>query len=248
MLSPQWLLETPIEAILFDCDNTLSHIEGIDELAEKNGVADSVKQMTADAMTHTGLTLDIYRKRLQLTRPTQQQLNWLGKYYIQHVTEDARAVIQIFQKFKKAIYILSAGLRPSVIMLGEYLNVSVENIFAVDIYFDQQGKYINFDENSVLVENIGKKSIVQKIKQQYAYLGYCGDGLNDCSVMSFVTRFIGYGGACYRKNIAEMCEYYLTQHSLTGLLPLFLTKKESEQLNFSEQKLYQKGLLAIEKI
>jgi len=246
MLPPEWLIETPIDAILFDCDNTLSHIEGIDELAVENGVGERVKQITTMAMGKTGLNAEIYHDRLQLTQPTKQQINWLGERYIQQAAEDVKAVIHVFQKLNKAIYIISAGLFPSVIILGKYLNVPVENIFAVDIYFDKNGKYIDFEKNSVLLKADGKKIITQAIKQTYSRLGYTGDGINDCSVINEVTRFIGYGGAFYRKNIADLCQYYLTINSMAPFLPLLLTKKEFKQLSAEDKKLYQKGLGAID--
>ena len=42
MKAPTWQLDHPINAIVFDCDGTLSIIEGIDELARNNGVGDAV--------------------------------------------------------------------------------------------------------------------------------------------------------------------------------------------------------------
>ena len=55
MVIPVWQLKTSIDALIFDCDGTLSRIEGIDVLADQNGVGDAVKQLTHDAMTHMGL-------------------------------------------------------------------------------------------------------------------------------------------------------------------------------------------------
>jgi phosphoserine phosphatase len=38
MLTKNWQLQHPLDAVVFDCDGTLSQIEGIDALAEKNDV------------------------------------------------------------------------------------------------------------------------------------------------------------------------------------------------------------------
>jgi len=246
MLPPEWLLTTPLDAILFDCDNTLSHIEGIDEIAAANGVGDKVKKLTEEAMGRSGINTDMYRDRLNITQPHEQQIAWLGQKYIQNVAEDVRAAIQLFQNLNKPVFIVSAGLLPAIIIFGKYLNIPTENIFAVDIAFDKNGKYLSFDESSVLAEKEGKKTIVRDVQKKYPRIGYSGDGLNDCPVQELVARFIGYGGACYRKNIADMCKYYLTSNSMAPILPLMLTEQESKKLLGEEKHLYQKGLSLIE--
>ncbi|TAK75879.1 MAG: phosphoserine phosphatase, partial [Gammaproteobacteria bacterium] len=63
-MAPIWQPQAPIPAIVFDCDGTLSMIEGIDELAKHNGVSEAVQALTAEAMEKTGLHPDLYRQRL----------------------------------------------------------------------------------------------------------------------------------------------------------------------------------------
>jgi phosphoserine phosphatase len=74
---------------------------------------------------------------------------------------------------------------------------------------------------------------------------YIGDGLNDYEVYQLVSRFIGYGGAYYRQNIADLCEFYAKSASLAAILPLLLTQEEYHQLNATHQLLYNKGLADI---
>src|SRR5829696_8761045 len=106
---PPWQLQTPISAIVFDCDGTLSAIEGINELARNNGVYDIVSELTHEAMSKTGLNPNVYQNRLELINPTQAQVQQLAQLYSIHCVPDANDVIRIFQRMNKSVYIMSAG-------------------------------------------------------------------------------------------------------------------------------------------
>ncbi len=242
MLPPSWQLKTPLDAIIFDCDGTLSAIEGIDELAEIKGKGATVRAMTAEAMGKTGLNPSLYHDRLQLVLPTKNDVLALGQSYIDHITKDTASVIQLFQRLRKEIYIISAGLYPAVAFFGESLGIPAKNIFAVGIQFDSQGRFVDFEQNSLLTHNDGKRNIVSHLTTKHPQIGYVGDGLNDLSVYDLVTRFVGYGGTYYRENIAARCQYYIDTKSMTPLLPLTLTHDEYIQLNKEERELYQQGL------
>lgn len=244
MTIPHWQLQTPISAIVFDCDGTLSSIEGIDRLAKNNGTEDIVQAMTAEAMGSVGLNPGLYEKRLELVYPEQQQVFDLGLSYFTHQVPDIKAIIDLLQRLGKTIYIISAGLFPAVSIFGGLLGVPLENIFAVGIYFDPQGHYIDFDRASPLVQAEGKRILITKLQKKHPDLLYVGDGLNDVAVRDLVTRFVGYGGIFYREKIEKMCEFYIRTPSMTALLPLALTSEERGLLTPAEQGLYQKGIEA----
>lgn len=226
-------LLTPLDAILFDCDGTLSSIEGIDELALLAGpeISRAVQNLTAEAMGKTGINPDLYQQRLLLVRPTKAQTDALGEKYFMHCTPDARQVISVLQQLGKKIYVLSAGLLPAVISFANRLHIPEQNVFAVDIEFDAEGNYRDFDHASPLIHNQGKRQIVEQLKTQHQQMLYVGDGLNDIAVRDLVTRFVGYGGNFYRQNIAELSDYYIKEQSLLPLLQLALTADEMEKLS-----------------
>ena len=246
MTSSDWQLRKPVSAIIFDCDGTLTTIEGIDYLAENNGVGDEVKQLTANAMGKTGLNIELYKQRLDWVKPTQEQVNALGQAYFDHRVPDIEAVIKLLQRQHKTIYLVSAGLYPAVSLFGKLLHVAQNNIFAVNISFNDQGHYFNFDTLSPLVTNDGKRKIVTELLKQHENIAYVGDGLNDLAVKDLVTRFIGYGGIFFRENIAEQCQFYINTSSLSSLLPLVLTQQEYESSIAEEKHLLQKGWQAIQ--
>ena len=238
-------LQLPMDAIIFDCDGTLSSIEGIDELAKQNGVAAPVTAMTAIAMGSTGINPDLYTQRLALVKPHREQVLALGREYYQEIMPDARAIVQIFQHLEKHVYLLSAGLLPAVKIFGALLQIPEENIFAVAIEFDAAGNFNDYDHTSPLTRADGKRRIVTEIKNSHPQIGYVGDGLNDLAVYDLVARFVGMGGTYFRQNIADRCEFYITDKSLTPLLPLLLTASEAESLYATEKTFYQKGLQLI---
>jgi phosphoserine phosphatase len=246
MTAPRAQLQQPLDAIIFDCDGTLSTIEGIDELARQNGVAGPVSALTEIAMGSTGINPELYEQRLALVKPHRQQVLAIGKEYYQKATLDARDVVQIFQKFNKAVYLVSAGLLPAVKIFGELLQIPVENIFAVEIEFDAAGNYLGYDHTSPMTQADGKRRIVTEIKKNHPNIAYVGDGLNDLAVYDLATRFIGMGGAYFRQNIMDKCEFYITDKSLAPLLPLLFTTNEVRELNAAQQPLFQKGLQIIE--
>ena len=138
---PTWQLQTPIQAVLFDCDGTLASIEGIDELAKNNRVGGAVETLTADAMGKSGINFDLYQKRLDLVRPTQEQVITLGQHYFSNQVPDAKDVIALLQRLNKSVYLISAGLFPAVSLFGKLLQIPEENIFAVNIDFDTNGTF-----------------------------------------------------------------------------------------------------------
>lgn len=240
-----WQLKKPVQAVVFDCDSTLSSIEGIDELAKQHHVGSIVQKMTAEAMGSSGLNPILYQNRLNLVNPTREQVLKLGQLYYEHLTPDILAIICLLKRLNKEIYLLSSGLYPSIAIFGELLTIPSENIFAVDITFHEDGSYRDYDHASPLTHNDGKRAVIHKISKIYPNLVFIGDGLNDYSIHHLVTRFIGYGGMAYRANMHKLCDYYIRSKSMTPILPLILTPEETHQLKGDELNLYQTGLHAL---
>lgn len=242
-----WKLSKPVDAIAFDCDGTLSQIEGIDELAKANGVEQEVKALTEQAMSHTGITAELYRTRLNLVRPTQNQIMELGNQYYKHVSPDAECVISALKSLDKTIYILSAGIKRAVSAFAHHLNVSASHIYAVELYFDEWGNYKDYDHHSPMTYQNGKLEVIEFLKKKHSRIIHVGDGMNDIDAAKAADRFIGYGGAYLRESVIKLCNFYITSKSLSPLLPLCLTSAEEERLNDSQKSLYQKGLDHIHK-
>lgn len=246
MTIPSWQLKTSVSAIVFDCDGTLTSIEGIDFLAKNNGVADKIEPLTLRATEISGLTPSLYQQRLDLVLPRREQVYALGHQYFMHKAPDIIEIIHLLLRLNKTLYLVSSGVNPAVRIFGEMLQIPAKNVYAVDLRFDQQGNFLHCENDSPLIHHDGKKKIVQELKNKHGQIVHIGDGLNDIMTRDLVTRFIGYGGVTYRKKIADLCQFYINTLSFAPLLPLVLTQEEFEILHHDEKMIYQKGLLAIQ--
>lgn len=245
MRKEAWQLSTSIDGVIFDCDSTLSAVEGITELAKFHQVYQQVHELTEDAMARTGMNALLYQQRLQLVNPAYSDMEKVAKIYWQERTQDIEAVINTLQAAGKVIYVVSAGLQQCVEPFAAKLNIPAAHVFAVSIQFDADGTYVNFDESSPLITSTGKSQIVAQLKAKHRRLALIGDGMNDIEASKVVDRFIGYGGSCYRQNIADLSPFYLRCTSMLPVLSLLLTDLEVEHLSVEGQALYHRGLKLI---
>lgn len=241
-----WQLEQPLDAVIFDCDGTLSHVEGIDELANLNGVGPEVSALTLQAMSETGVTPDLYAQRLNLVKPSRQQVLSIGELYYQHIAPDAQLVLNCFTQFHKPIFVASAGLNPAVKNFAKKLNIPENHVFAVDVEFDAQGKFKGYDRKALTTQPNGKCEIVKRIKNKYPHVMLVGDGMNDYAAHDLVTRFVGYGGAFQRKKMEDNCEFYIKAGSMLPLLVLGLTPQEAQELPENLACYHEKALQMLE--
>src|SRR5262249_12675474 len=128
---------TSFEHVLFDCDSTLSAIEGVDELARLKGKQGRVGLLTQKAMDGDLDLADVYGKRLRAIRPTRGQLAEIEQLYWDALVPDAREVIAALLYLGKQVYIISGGLAAPVRGFGARLGVPAENIRAVELEFNE---------------------------------------------------------------------------------------------------------------
>ena len=93
-------------AVCFDCDSTLSRLEGIDELASRHGRKDEVALLTEAAMNGELSIDDVYAKRLSIVRPDREAVAWLGERYVQELVPGARETIEALRRLGKPVYVV----------------------------------------------------------------------------------------------------------------------------------------------
>ena len=118
------------DIVVFDCDSTLTKIEGVDLLAKLKGKEREVKALTALTMNGHLPFHQALHQRLAMIKPTKKELRWLGEQYIENRLPDAREVIARLKEAKKKVYIVTGGYREAVEILAEYLGVKKRNVFA----------------------------------------------------------------------------------------------------------------------
>lgn len=240
-----WALNTPIDTFFFDCDGTLSLIEGINVLATMNGVAEQVHQITERCMGKTGMTPNDYHLRLAYVQPTQKQVNELAECYKQHIAPGARELIQLLHHLNKKIYIISAGIKMAVVPLAQALGIPSSNVLAVDVYFDEQGNYQGFDEQSNMIQGNGKTVEIASILKPDERSLLVGDGVSDWEARETVTRFIGFAGLSPKGWVKNHSDFYITTTSFYPIIPLGLSHDELEQLPSKYYAYYEQGITDI---
>ncbi|MGH7566889.1 MAG: HAD family hydrolase, partial [Gemmatimonadota bacterium] len=95
--------------VCFDCDSTLTAIEGIVWLAERAGAGPEVEALTRRAMDGEVPLESVYAERLAAVRPEPDDLAALAEAYAAHAVEDAREVLAA---------LAAAGFEPWVVSGG----------------------------------------------------------------------------------------------------------------------------------
>lgn len=204
--------------ICFDCDSTLSKIEGIDELARRVGMAEEMSRLTDAAMNGLVPLEAVYERRLSLIRPNQASINWLADLYIQEIVDGVREVFASLLAQDKTVHIISGGLRQAILPLAQSLGLPETHVHAVDIYFNEDGSYLNYDLNSPLGRTGGKAAVVSMLKTQGSSLVMIGDGKTDLEAKQAGAYVLGFGGVVDRAIVRDSADFYTAEPSLLSVL------------------------------
>ncbi|HVU13181.1 MAG TPA: HAD-IB family phosphatase [Phototrophicaceae bacterium] len=226
---------TSFDLIFFDCDSTLSAIEGIDELARFKGKEWRVGVLTQKAMDGDLDLAEVYGKRLQAIRPTRGQLKAIEERYWQELVPDAREVVAALQFLGKQVFIISGGLAEPVRGFGARLGVAPENIRAVELEYNQlsgdwwryyepqtqtKQTYLDYNEGPLTVSS-GKSAIVRELaSNKPGRKMMIGDGSSDLAARPVVDLFVGFGGVVARQKVRDGADVFVESRSLAPILPL----------------------------
>ena len=218
------------DAVCFDCDSTLSRIEGIDELASRRGLEHEVSRLTEAAMNGS-LAIDaVYAERLSMVSPDQAAVAWLGERYVQELVPGAKQTVESLHKLGKAVYVVSGGLLPAIQHLGRSLAIPDTHIFAVAVHFDGAGAYRGFDSTSPLARADGKAVVCRQLAARHDAIAMVGDGMTDVAARAAGAYVVGFGGVAYREQVAKGADCYVDRNDLSAALEPLLTDAEREAL------------------
>lgn len=222
----------PYDHVFFDCDSTLTAVEGIDVLAESAGKRWRVEVLTQAAMDGDLDLEEVYARRLRAVKPTHSQIRDIRRSYKRHVVEDAAQLIATLHALGHKVYIISGGLAEPVEEFGVYLGVPRERIRAVGITYNQLSgnwwdrtgngheQYLEYQEGALTVSD-GKAQIVRELlgKQRGRSL-LIGDGSSDLLAGQAADLFVGYGGVVTRPLVLAQAPAFIHSRSLAPLLLL----------------------------
>lgn len=206
---PPTSMQAPL--IFFDCDSTLSSIEGIDELAHVRGAA--VYQQVVD-LTHAAMNgeiplSEVFPRRMEIIRPNRLDCDAISARYLSTIVPGAAETITELKAKGWRVAILSGGFAPLIQPLAEHLGIDI--VEAVPLHFDDQGNYLDYGRDYPTTRNGGKPDIIRD--WQRALLPRCtvmvGDGISDLETATVVDRFIGFGGVIERAAVKQQSSYFI---------------------------------------
>ena len=206
--------------ICFDCDSTLSAIEGIDELARLRGstVGAQIEAMTNEAMDGRISVEAVFGRRLQIIEPRREDVAAIGQLYLKTIEPTAKSTIAELVARGWTPVILSGGFRPVIAPLAAALGIG--RIEAVDLFFDDTGRYRGYDEAYPTTRSGGKPEVIQRLKRELSpeRTVMVGDGASDLEAQPVVDLFVGFGRYVARPKVEAGAHRFI--RSLDQLLTL----------------------------
>ena len=225
----------PYQHVFFDCDSTLTSVEGINVLAESAGKGWRVKVLTEAAMNGEIELEGIYGKRLKTLNATRGQVRAIREAYKANIVPDSACVIEALQALGHQIYIVSGGLAEPVIEFGLHLSIPRQNIHAVNVEYDQlSGQWWQSDDHQPNVDvrylaytqetltlSKGKIDIIREVLAGTSGKSLLiGDGISDLMASTAVDLFVGFGGVTTRSQVRNNSPLFIRSESMAPLLSI----------------------------
>jgi phosphoserine phosphatase len=208
-------------SVIFDCDSTLSAIEGIEELAHAH--REEVARLTEAAMRGEIPLEDVYGRRLALVRPTRDEVDALGERYVRTLVTDARETIAALLAESIEVRVMSGGIRQAVVTLARVLGLTERAVAAVEVHFDESGQYAGFDERSPLTRSGGKRIVLERwLPELPRPIMLVGDGATDLEARPPADRFVAFAGVVERPVVIDAADDVVRTPSLAPVLVLAL--------------------------
>jgi len=223
--------------VVFDCDSTLSAIEGIEYISA--GHREEIAALTRLAMEGATPLESVYGRRLDLVRPDRSTIERLTAAYVAALSPDARGVVAALRAAGTIVRVLSGGLLPAVRGLAAELGLDACDVAAVDIRFDTTGAYAGYDVGSPLARAGGKTEILSAWRRTVPTpVVMVGDGATDAETRDVVDLFIAYCAVVERPGVVAAADVVIRSASLAPVLAIAL---DSPPALAEHAGLYEKG-------
>jgi len=180
-------------------------------------LGDAMSKLTNAAMNGEVPLEAVYEQRLSLIRPDQASIDWLADEYIEQIVDGVKVVFETLLGQGREVHIISGGLRQAILPLARVLGVPETRVHAVDVYFNADGSYRDYDQNSPLARSGGKAIVVGQLNTAGS-LVMVGDGKTDMEAKQAGAVVIGFGGVVDRALVREQADFYCVEPNLTAVL------------------------------
>jgi phosphoserine phosphatase len=234
---------TGADIVFLDCDSTLSAVEGIDELASRNG--SDVATLTTDAMAGRVTMESVYRRRLELIDPGTDDLIWLADRYAQTVVPGAHELVAALVDLGIACHVVSGGLLPAVMPFAISLGIAAANVHAVPFPVDEEDP-VGIASTHPLARNGGKPEVIAEacaegpVRERRMLVG---DGGSDLEAASSVGLFVGFGGVENREAVRAQSATFLSAEGLWAIGVLAAGPDRLAELEATAPELHHRAMI-----
>jgi phosphoserine phosphatase len=201
--------------IFFDCDSTLSSIEGIDELGRARGpeIFKMVEHLTNQAMNGEVPIGEVFGRRMEIIQPDRATADAVARLYLDTIVPGVPEVIASLKTAGWTPVIVSGGFAPLIHPLAKALGI--DHVEAVPLFFDADGNYAGYGEDYPTTRNGGKPQVIRAWKNALLpqAVVMVGDGVSDLESKPEVDLFIGFGGVVARDAVRKGSDVWLTDMS-----------------------------------
>ncbi|WP_226895123.1 HAD-IB family phosphatase [Luteolibacter marinus] len=206
--------------IFFDCDSTLSSIEGIDELGRACGpdAFRQVEDLTNQAMDGRVPISEVFGRRMEIIRPDKDTAEAVARQYVDTITPGTTDAIAALKEAGWTPVILSGGFEPLIRPLARHLGI--DHVEAVPLQFDTEGQYAGYGADYPTTRNGGKPEVIREWQHAMSpeLTVMVGDGVSDLETKGDVDLFIGFGGVVERPKVKSSADVWIT--SMHDLPPI----------------------------
>jgi len=224
--------------VVFDWDSTISAVEGIESLSTAQH--ERVVELTEAAMRGEVPLEEVYGLRLQIAQPDTSAVAGLVREYLDALVPDAAEVIAALRQAGVDVRVISGGLRQAIVPAAAELGIPAEAVAAVDVYFDDAGRYAGYDEASPMARAGGKRTQLERWSESLARpVMLVGDGATDLEARPVVDCFVAFAGVVERPAVVAAADVVIREKTLAPVLALALG--EEPPVDPVARRLYEKG-------
>lgn len=219
--------------VFIDVDSCLVNLEGIDELAQLHNCSAEVEGLTKAAMNGEILFEDVFSKRLEIIQPRKEDLETIGRQYLEAITPYAPEIIELLQRVGTTVWLISGGYDEVIYPLADYVGISRDHILANHLFFSVDGTYQGYDATNPLCRQFGKRACIKHLKEEVKITrktAIIGDGVSEVEAKDVVDLCIGFGGYVIREKVRNEADIFVEEATFVPLLPYLLGEKKMLEL------------------
>lgn len=194
-------------SVVFDADSTLASIEGIDWLGAQRSadIANTIRQLTDRAMAGEIALEDVYAARLDVIKPTRDEITALSAAYIAAIEPGAAQLLSELHAADVVVHVVSGGLRDALLPMAALLGIVPAQVHAVDIKCDADGQFVSLAPSQLLSTQDGKPRLVRRLALPRKSV-MIGDGSTDAAVRGEVDAFFAYTAVARRPQVVAVAD------------------------------------------